>query len=137
MDLYKCLQGMKVVLIEDDQWIQNGLRMFFQYHGCELLGFENATLAKDMLRKERVDIILCDYWLPDMDGLTLLGQIRKQQPDAITILITAYPTADLRDRAVQMGFDDFIEKPLTVGKLEECLTALILKSPSAMGGSVS
>ena len=136
MDLYKRLQGMKVALIEDDQWIQNGLRMFFQYHGCRLMGFESALLAKDALRKEKVDIIICDYWLPDMDGLTLLAQVRKQQPNAIYILITAYGTEGLREEAVRLGIDDFIEKPLTIPKIEKSLEALIARSSAAVGDCV-
>jgi DNA-binding NtrC family response regulator len=127
MDLHESLHGMKVVLVEDDESIQSGLGMFFKYHGCRLQGFEHAAPAMEELAKEGVDIIICDYWLPDMDGLTLLRKARKLQPDAVCILITAYPTTGLREEAARMGIHDFIEKPLTIQRLEKSLELRIAR----------
>lgn len=128
MDLYERLKKMKIVLVEDDPWIQNGLRMFFRYHECDLCGFESGALAMEALAKERVDVVICDYWLPDLDGLTILRGVRERQPDAICILITAYPSEGLREEAFQLGVHDFIPKPLTIQKLEASLGALIERS---------
>jgi len=134
MNLYERLRKMKIVLIEDDPGIRNGLRTFFRYQGCRLQDFGNATLAMEALTKEKVDIIISDYWLPDMDGLTLLQQVRTRQPEAIRILITAYPTASTREEAARTGIHDYIEKPLTVQKLEKSLESLIAKSSSGKEG---
>lgn len=128
MDLHESLQGMKVALIEDDQWIQNGLRMFFQYNGCHLDGFENATLAIEAMAKEKFDIIISDYWLPDLDGLTLIARLKEHQPDALYLLITAYPTTGLQEEAARMGIHDFLPKPLTVPRIERSLELLLEKS---------
>ncbi|MGE5699698.1 MAG: response regulator [Deltaproteobacteria bacterium] len=127
MELHKRLQGMKVILIEDDQWIQNGLRMFFQYNGCHIEGYMNATLAMEALAKDKFDIIISDYWLPDLDGLTLFMRAREHQPDAICILTTAYPTSGLRDAAEKMGVHEFLPKPLTIPKLEMVLNMLVTR----------
>jgi DNA-binding NtrC family response regulator len=112
---------MKVVLVEDDEWIQSGLRMFFDYHGCRMRGFESAGPALEELKKGNVDIIISDYWLPDMDGLSLLRKAMQQQPNAVYILITAYATETIRAEAARMGVHDFIEKPLTIQRLEKSL----------------
>lgn len=130
MDLHESLQGMKVALIEDDQWIQNGLRMFFQYNGCQLHGYENATLAIDGITKEKFDIIISDYWLPDLDGLTLIARLKEHQRDALFVLITAYPTTGLQEEAARLGIHDFLPKPLTVPRIEKSLERLIAKSRS-------
>lgn len=127
MELHKRLQGMKVILIEDDQWIQNGLRMFFQYNGCHMEGYMNATLAMEALAKDKFDIIISDYWLPDLDGLTLFTRAREHQPDAICILTTAYPTSGLQDAAAKMGIHEFLAKPLTIPKLEKALELLVTR----------
>lgn len=133
MGLYERLKKMKIVLVEDDPWIQNGLRMFFRYRECDLCGFENGAVAMEALAKERADIVICDYWLPDLDGLTLLQKVRERQPDAICILITAYPSEGLREEALRLGIDDFIPKPLTIQKLETSLSALIERSRPGEG----
>lgn len=134
MDLHESLQGKKVALIEDDQWIQNGLRMFFQYNGCHLESFENATLAIETMTKEKFDIIISDYWLPDLDGLTLIARLKEHQPDALFLLITAYPTTGLQEEAVRMGIHDFLPKPLTVPRIEKSLELLIAKSTHGTAG---
>ena len=118
MHLHDSLRGMKVALIEDDQWIQNGLRMYFQYNGCHLECYENATLAIGSMTKEKFDVIISDYWLPDLDGLTLMSRIKAHQPDAFLVLITAYPTTGLQEEAARIGIHVFLAKPLTIPKLE-------------------
>ena len=135
MGIYKKLKKMKVVLVEDDPWIQNGLKMFFRYHECSLSGFENGALALEALAKEDADIVICDYWLPDLDGLTILGKVRERQPKTICILITAYPSDAIRDEALRLGVHDFIPKPLTIQKLEASLGQLI-ESPAEEGDPV-
>jgi len=127
---------LKIVLIEDDQWVRNALHMFFQYQGIRLQGFENATLAMEALTKERADIIISDYWLPDLDGLTLFRRVKEHQPKAITILITAYSSPGIQEEAARMGIHDFIQKPLTVQKLEKSLESLIASSSSVKEGCV-
>lgn len=134
MDLHASLQGMRVALVEDDQWIQNGLRMFFQYNGCDMEGYEQATTAIEALKKEKFDIVISDYWLPDMDGLSLIGLAKEHQPDAVFILITAYPTPGLREEAARMGIHDFLPKPLTIPKIEKSLETLIARPSTAVGG---
>lgn len=134
MRFHDSLQGMKVALIEDDQWIQNGLRMYFQYNGCHLECFENATLAISALTNDKFDIIISDYWLPDLDGLTLMSRMKSHQPDAFLLLITAYPTTGLQDEATRIGIHGFLPKPLTIPKLEKSLEALIARTSAAAGG---
>lgn len=135
MGLYAKLKSMKIIVVEDDQWIQNGLRMYFQHRGCELVGFENAAPAIEYLSRERADIILCDYWLPDLDGLTLFQRVKAKQPEALWVLITAYPSDDLQENALRQGIHDFLPKPLTIRKIEACLEALVDKYRA--GGEVA
>lgn len=134
VNLHASLQGMRVALVEDDQWIQNGLRMFFEFNGCDMEGYEQATTAIEALKKEKFDIVISDYWLPDMDGLALIGLAKEHQPDAVFILITAYPTPGLREEAARMGIHDFLPKPLTIPKIEKSLEGLIARPSAAVGG---
>ncbi len=122
---YDILRKKRIVLVEDDPWIQNGLKMFFRHVGCDLIGFETAVPALEMLAKEQVDIIITDYWLPDIDGLTLFKRVREHQPEARCILITAYPSDGIREEAARLGIQEFISKPLTIQKIEAALGTLI------------
>ena len=134
MGLRDSLQGLKIALVEDDPWVQNSLRLYFQYNGCHLEVFGNATLALDAMENEKFDIIISAYWLPDMDGLTMISRVKKHQPDAFLLLITAYPTTGLQETAARMGVHEFLPKPLTVSQLDRALETLNLGDSDAAAG---
>lgn len=133
MNLHESLRGWKIALIDDDPWIQNGLRMYFRYIGCHVECFDNATQAIEAMMKEKFDIIVTDYWLSDLDGLAMVSRVKNEQPDALVLLITGYPTPELREEAIRMGVD-FLPKPLTIPRLEQSLEALISRTSLAADG---
>ena len=118
---------MKMVLIDDDEWIRDSLRLFFAGEGCTLKTFETAEEGIEALKKHAFDIIITDYRLPGMSGLNFLKHIRTIAPNAIKILITAYKSSEVVSEAIKAGIDDFIEKPFTTKTIEDSLTRSIAK----------
>lgn len=127
MDLFGKLKEMKMLLIDDDEWIRDSLSLFFEGEGCHLVAVETAEEGIEELRKQGYDIILVDYRLPGMDGLEFLKRIKESQPDALTILITAYGSKDVFLRARNIGVTDFVDKPFTISTIEDTLSRLISK----------
>ena len=72
-----------------------------------------AREAIDHIRAAAFDVTLIDYQLPDVDGLTLLHQIRDQNPSTKTCMITAYANIDMAIAATRQGVDFFLPKPFT------------------------
>ena len=116
-----------MLLIDDDEWIRDSLSLFFEGEGCHLVAVETAEEGIEELRKQGYDIILVDYRLPGMDGLEFLKRIKESQPDALTILITAYGSKDVFLRARNIGVTDFVDKPFTISTIEDTLSRLISK----------
>ena len=127
MDLFNKLKNMKILLIDDDEWIRDSLSLFFESEGCNLKALERAGEGLKTLRNENYDIIIVDYRLPDMDGLEFFKRIQESHPNAFKILITAYGSKELLSKAMEMGVHDFIEKPFTSETIEESLSRLINK----------
>jgi CheY-like chemotaxis protein len=127
VDLFGKLKEMKMLLIDDDEWIRDSLSLFFEGEGCHLVAVETAEEGIEELRKQGYDIILVDYRLPGMDGLEFLKRIKESQPDALTILITAYGSKDVFLRARNIGVTDFVDKPFTISTIEDTLSRLISK----------
>jgi DNA-binding response OmpR family regulator len=125
MDLFSKLKEMKIMLIDDDEWIRDSLSLFFESEGCHLLALETAEEGLDALRNQNYDIIIVDYRLPGMDGLDFLEKIRESYPMAIRILITAYGSRDVISKALEIGIQDYISKPFTVDEIEQSLSQLI------------
>ena len=115
---------MKVLLVDDDVWIRDSLSLFFEAEGCNLLTFKTAEEGMEAVKQQAYDIVISDYKLPGMDGLTFLKQIQASHPDAKKILITAYKTQAVVNEAKKVGVQHLIPKPITSDILEASLTHL-------------
>ena len=125
MDLFRKLRNMKILLIDDDEWIRDSLELFFVAEKCNLLALANAEEGMKALSQQRYDIIICDYKLPGMDGLSFFRGIQKAHPETLKVLITAYGNANMVNEAARIGIHDFIQKPLTTHALEKSLAGLV------------
>ncbi len=129
MNLFGKLRRMQTLLIDDDEWIRDSLRMFFEAEGCRLLAVETAEMAMERLNHDRYDIIIADYRLPGMDGLEFFRRIRGIAPGCIKILISAYGSEDVLAEATHIGIQEMIAKPFTSRVLENVLARLLQTGP--------
>ena len=121
MNVFSRLKNMNILLIDDDEWIRDSMRIFFETEGCQITAIETAEEAFEMIQRQDYDIVICDYKLPGLHGLTFLKEVRQAKPDALTILITAYKTADLVTEAKKIGVHAFIAKPFNSETIEATL----------------
>ena len=133
MDLYNQLKKMKILLIDDDEWIRDSLSLFFESEGCNITTLETAEEGVEELKRQAYNIIIVDYRLPSMDGLQLLERIQTTYPDTIKILITAYGSKEVISHAYDMGIHDFIEKPFTTKSIETSLSNIMKKRKTGTG----
>jgi len=125
MDLFTKLKKMKILLIDDDEWIRDSLSVFFESEGCQLQALETAEEALNALSGQTYNIIIADYRLPGMDGLAFFKHIQESQPEILKILITAYKTDAVVSEAMDLGVNDLIEKPFTTNSIEASLSRLV------------
>lgn len=127
MDLFSELRKMKILLIDDDEWVRDSLTLFFESEGCHLTALETAEKGLRVIETQDYDIIITDYKLPGLDGLDFFKRIQKTNTNAIKILITAYGSKEVIAKANKAGIHDFIEKPFSSDIIEGSLSALIEK----------
>ena len=125
MNLFSKLKDKKILLVDDDEWIRDSLTLYFSTEGCHMLAVETAEEGMELLKQQNYDIILIDYKLPGIDGLTFSKKIQEIRPDAIKILITAYKNKELVSEAVSAGIQDLIDKPFTIKTIEDSMSRLI------------
>lgn len=121
MNLHEELGVKNILLVEDDPWTRDALSLFFQFEGCLLQSAASANEAIEAFSGDRFDLILCEYSLPDMDGLSLLKRFGNSQPGAVKFLFTTNPTHPLVEEAGRYGIQNVIRKPFTVDTLEKSL----------------
>ena len=101
------------VLIVDDEAIQRTLLSgFLEKQGYTVLQAESGGTALALFMQYPVDLVLLDHRMPDMNGDQVLARMKEQNPLVRVIMITAYGAVDTAVRVMQLGADDFLEKPV-------------------------
>lgn len=113
MDVFSKIREMKILLIDDDEWIRDSLCIFFEAEGCDMLALETAEEGIAAIKDQMFDLIIADYKLPGVDGIEFLKRIHDTHPDAIKILITAYRDENVVSEARKLKVEGFIEKPFS------------------------
>lgn len=125
MELMEKLKTMRVLFIDDHDWIRSAMEYFFRKKMLAFVALENAEMALEHLKNEAYDIIICDYKLPGINGLEFFNLLEERFPGVIKILITAYASTEIAIEADKIGVHDFIQKPFRVATIERSLTRLI------------
>jgi len=100
----------RVLLIEDNRSMRQMLESILREKGYRVQGAKDTGTAELLLKKELFEVIISDYQLPDMDGLSFFNRIRSLEIPFI--LITAYGSIELAVKAMKQGVFDFIPKPV-------------------------
>lgn len=108
----------KILIIEDDKQIRNYLRVNLS-RWFSVIDISKGNNAIGIIRNNEPDLIICDYMLPDMDGLELTRRLKADVELAHIpiIMITAKTNLEMKIRAIDEGVDQFIEKPFLISVL--------------------
>lgn len=116
---------MKKVLIVDDEFeFVNDLAKGLEIFGYKPLKAGDGSGALSVIEKEKPDIVLCDFKLPDMDGDAILKEAKKIDPQIKFIIVTAYYDEELKERFKKLGAIQVIFKPIVLSELEETLSKI-------------
>lgn len=124
-----------ILVIDDEYGIRSGVRQILELEGYRVAEAETGREAIERLEEGPFDVVLIDYRLPDIDGLTLLQGIRDRAPAAMTCMITAYANLETAIAATRQGIDFFLPKPFEpddlIGVVETLLRHKRLKEEAA------
>jgi FixJ family two-component response regulator len=125
MNIFDKLRKLNMLLIDDDEWVRDSLRLFFESEGCKITALETAEEGLDLIRQQYFDIIIVDFRLPGMDGIEFINRLPKRQANSLKILITAYGDKEVLSRVKKAGIQEFIAKPFTSEVIEASIGRLI------------
>ena len=126
--------SVSILVIDDEPDVGDLFRQRFRREtrdGTYVIHFATSGAeALDSLRKgvqPRLIVILSDINMPEMDGLAVLGEIKKLWPHIPVMMVTAYGDEERRRRAMALGAAEFITKPVDFAILKERLRQLPLE----------
>ena len=105
-----------ILIVDDEAGIRESLAGILTDEGYSTSSVESAEECLEALRKNSFDVILLDIWLPRMDGLEALAQIRGLDNPPEVVMISGHGTIETAVRATKLGAYDFLEKPLSIEK---------------------
>lgn len=119
---------MRILLIEDDTLIGNGLQIGLSKSGFVVDWFTDGKSGLNALNSAPYDAVVLDLTLPKMDGLDVLQQWRSHNQSIPVLILTARDTLDERVKGLQKGADDYLCKPFALAEVVARLQALIRRS---------
>ncbi|MGZ3597963.1 MAG: sigma-54-dependent transcriptional regulator [Syntrophales bacterium] len=122
----------RVLVVDDEEAIRELLTDYLNKFGYEVVCAANGQEAMQKYVKGHFDIVLSDFVMSPVDGLELLAEIRKIDPDAMFIMITGYPSIDSAMEAMKKGAKDYITKPFNIDEIRLKMERVLLER-SLMG----
>ncbi len=108
-----------LLIVDDDEFISQNLKKYFGIKGFNVQVAHDGKSGIKLCQTTPTDMVLLDFWLPDMSGLDVLKIIKSTSPGTGVIIITAYGDVETAVKAIQMKADNFILKPIDLEVLKD------------------
>jgi DNA-binding response OmpR family regulator len=115
---------MRILLAEDDEQLGEGLTFGLKELGHRVDWVQDGAAALQALSSESLDVLILDLGLPEVDGLTVLKQLRKQKSNLPVLVLTARDTLESRIEGLDLGADDYVVKPFDLLEVNARLRAI-------------
>jgi DNA-binding response OmpR family regulator len=120
----------RVLIIEDEEGLLEGLAHNFKYEGFEVLTAKNGSEGLKLALKQKPDAVVLDIMLPEKDGFTVLKELRQRHRDIPVLVMTARNfEADVL-KGFDLGADDYLTKPFGIKELLARVKRLVQRGPS-------
>ena len=122
---------MRLLLVEDDEKIATFVKKGFKAEGFAVDHAANGIEGLDLALTEPYDAAVIDIMLPELDGLSLIGRMRREKVMTPVIILSAKGAIDDRIKGLQIGGDDYLSKPFAFSELLARVQALIRRASGA------
>ncbi len=106
-----------VLVVDDERGVREMLRDILTDEGYAVTMADSGETAMAALARDMFDVMLLDVWLPGLDGIETLRQLRASGHDLPVVVISGHATAEMAARAVREGAADFVEKPFSLERV--------------------
>lgn len=122
-----------VLLVEDDPALALGLGDALEFEGFKVLSASTGRAALDLARSEKPDCIVLDLMLPDMNGYQVCETLRKEGSLTPIMMLTARSQESDKIRGLDVGADDYVTKPFSIGEVLARVRALLRRADPQRG----
>jgi UDP-3-O-[3-hydroxymyristoyl] N-acetylglucosamine deacetylase len=106
-----------ILVVDDEDDVRESVREVLSDEGYRVVDTADGARVLDMIRDERPELVLLDIWMPQVDGIGLLKEIKSQEPDINVVMVSGHGNIHTAVTATKYGAFDFIEKPVSLDGL--------------------
>jgi len=117
-DIANTRDSLSILLAEDDDVAREQIAYFLRKTDSELVSARNGREGLELFKQHHPDLIITDIRMPIMDGLQMIQEVRALDKDVKIIIISAYNDADYLVKAIDIGIDGYVMKPVDTTKLQ-------------------
>lgn len=107
----------KILVVDDDESVLLTVQAVLEMDGYAVTAVGQGSEALQQLQRQEYDLVLTDLRLDDLDGLTILSQVKRLSPDTVVVLLTGYASLESAVKALREGAYDYLFKPSEVEEL--------------------
>jgi DNA-binding NtrC family response regulator len=126
-------EKVRVIIVDDDRDILKSLKDILQSKGYDVEMAETGQSAIEKTKTKYFNLALLDIKLPDIEGTELLARIHREKPQMMKIMITGYPSLDNAVKALNLGADAYIMKPVNPENLLKVVEEKLREQKEAEG----
>lgn len=116
----------RLLLVEDDAAVRRALQLLLRARGYDVRAYAaGSALLADLDAQRQAVVLIADMKMPEVDGVTLLRALRSGGWQGPALLITGFPTAQVRAEAMAAGYARVLEKPLIEHALADAVDRLV------------
>ncbi len=115
----------KILIVDDAEFLRVRISKMLTGDGFEVVEADNGLKAIEAYKTHKPDMVLMDITMPEMDGLSALKELRKIDPNAKVIMLTALGQESVVLEAVKSGAKDFVVKPFERDRVMSAINKLL------------
>ena len=124
-----------ILAVDDDEKVRELLHVMLRRKGHHVTTASSGQRGIDLFRRERPQVTILDFEMPDMDGLAVLREIRKVDPQAPVIMLTGAGSVEREKQARELGVTEFLAKGFSLNELGAALNLILLPADQDSGAS--
>jgi UDP-3-O-acyl N-acetylglucosamine deacetylase len=120
-----------ILIVDDEDDVRESVREVLSDEGYYVVDTADSTRVHELIEREKPGLVLLDIWMPQIDGIELLKEIKSQAPEINVIMISGHGNIHTAVTATKCGAFDFIEKPLSLDGLLLTVQRALNEMPAA------
>ena len=117
--------GLKILLVDDDPSVLDSIERVLNYLGHAVQTADSGAAALEVVAKGAVDLVITDYFMPDMKGDELARRLKQRQPGQRILMVTAYADEFKADGRYKGLVDQLLIKPFNIAQLKESVVQVM------------